>query len=97
MGEKSQKVKAKQNHREILIAMSEIVFEIVAMVFEGVMAFVFIFPSSATGTDDLSHVLVRDSKVCDECRFIKDFASFFVEHGDFAPIDTECIVTSSKR
>ena len=58
MRKKSQEVKAKQNHGEIVVSMTKVVFKIVAMVFEGVMTLILIFPASPTGADDLGHSLV---------------------------------------
>ena len=57
-----QEVQARQHHRQESLAMAEIVFELVAVIFHHVEAFVLDFPSRPAAGDDFGDILFRDGK-----------------------------------
>lgn len=50
MGEKSQEIQGKKHGRQMLLAMTKVVFEMIAVVFEDIDGLIFYFP---TGASDL--------------------------------------------
>lgn len=97
VSQKSQEIKAKQNHGEIAVAMAQVMFQMVAVIFQGVMTLILMLPACATGADHLSNILVGDGKVGDEGRFETDLAGLLIADGHLAPVDAEGIVACAQR
>src|ERR1700674_4006854 len=67
-------VQARQRHRQESRAMAEIVFELVAVIFHHVEAFVLDLPARPAAGDDFGDILFRDGKGGDPCQGIFDAA-----------------------
>ena len=81
-----------QQGGEVLFAVAEVVFEVIALGLEGVVVFVLDLPASPARGDDALHVLVGEGEVGDEGVEVEDF-SLVVGHGQFAPVDFEGVVS----
>ena len=84
--EKSEDIHRGQQGREMLIAATEVMFEIVALGFQRVIVLVFDLPAGAARGDDTSDVLIGDFKIGDEGIFVK-LSAILVGDGDLAPIE----------
>ena len=76
---------------------TEIVFQVVAFGFQGVVVFIFDFPAGATGLYDAGDIVCGKDMVCDEGIVVEDFASDFMGDDQFAPIDVQGIVAIAQR
>ena len=54
---KASRLSTKKNVRQILLTVAEVMFEMVALIFQRIECFVFNFPAGATGLDQLNDVL----------------------------------------
>ena len=73
---KRQQVEHKKDHRQVLFAMTKIMFDVIALVFERVEGFIFDFPSSPTALNQSCHIIFVNDHISDPTVCIGDFASF---------------------
>ncbi len=91
-----QQVHGGEQHGEVLLAVAEIMFEMIAVVFEDVEALVLDFPSRPGAGGDLGDVLARDLERGDEGAVIGRFP-LGVADGDADPIDAEGVLAVAQR
>ena len=75
----------------MLLAVAVVVFEVVALGFQGVVVVVFDFPPAASGRDDLRHLAVIERQ--GRCKAVViPHATFFIGGGELAPIDPQGVL-----
>ena len=79
----------------MLLAMSKIMFEIVAFGLKGIIVFVFHFPTSATGLDNGADGLVRDEMAGGKGIFI-ELLTIGSRHGQFRGLSSKCDDNNAK-
>ena len=91
MVEKGQDVQGCQERGELLFAMTEVMFQVIALGLERIIVFVFDFPTGAAGGGKGGDVLVGDREI--------GYPAIEVEHlalgvglGEFTPVDPEGIL-----
>ena len=91
-----QQVHGGEQHSEVLFAVAEIMFEMIAVVFEDVEALVLDFPTCPGAGGDLGDGLARDLERGDEGALVGRFA-LGVADGEADPIDAEGVLTVAQR
>lgn len=94
--QKSQEIEGEQKHRKILLAMTEVMGEMIAVIFEGIVVLVLGFPTGAGRTDNHGHIFIADGMVGDEGVAIEQFPSLFIDDNDFTPVDQQSIITGTE-
>src|SRR5256885_4662075 len=89
MEQEGQQIEAEHCRREILLAVAEVMFEMVALGLEHVVVFVFNLPPSTPGLGHLGHVRHTETVIGDKGVVIELFARFGIDHGHLDPIDRE--------
>ena len=74
--------------------MAEVVSEMIAMVLEEIMIFVFGFPTGATGANNERDIVLGEQKIGSKGNAIEDLAGFLVDNREFAPVDEFCAFAS---
>ena len=95
-GSSSSNTVCRQRHRQELLAVPEIMFELVAVVFEDVEAFVLDFPSRPAAGDDLGDIVLGDGKAGYPGHGICDL-SLGVDNLEADPVDQDCILPVMDR
>jgi len=72
----------------MLLAVAKVVFQMIALGFQGVVVFVFDLPARAARNDPCGHVLLGEGPVRDPGMVVKDFSGG-VAHRDFTPVDLQ--------
>ncbi len=93
MEQEGQQIETEHRRREILLAVAEVMFEMVALGLKHVVVFVFNFPPSTTGLCHLCHILRTETVIGDKGVVIELLARFGIDHGHLDPIDRECVLT----
>jgi len=62
---KGQQVEKEKSHRQVILAVAEVVLDVIALVFKGIEAFVFHFPAGAAGFDQFHHVVFAHGNIGD--------------------------------
>jgi len=91
-----QKIHGGEQHGEVLLAVAEIMFKMIAVVFEDVEALVLDFPSRPGAGGDLRHILARDFERGDEGAVVGGFP-LGVADGEADPIDVERVLAVAQR
>ena len=73
MDVKGQHVEYKKIHRQLLLAMAEVVLDMIALVFERIEGLVFDFPAGAATLHQLAHIVFTDRDVAHPTVVIGDF------------------------
>ena len=60
---KGQQIEQEKGHGQVVLAMAEIVFDVIALVLKGIKAFIFYLPAGATGFDQIADVVCSDVDV----------------------------------
>ena len=94
--EEGQDVHRRQQRGEMLLAVAEVVFEVIALGLERVVVLVFDLPPGAARGDDRGHVLLGDFEVGHPTVAVNDFA-VVVGHGHFAPVDLQGVLAFGQR
>ena len=81
----------------MLLTMPQVVLEVVAFGFEGVVAFIFDFPAGAASRDNRRDRGVRNQVTRHKGIVIQAGAVEFVGDREFAPIDAQRIFTGPER
>ena len=69
-----EEIQVRQHHRRKTLAMAAIFFELVAMIFYHVEAFILDLPARLAAGDEVGDILFRDGKAGDPCHGIFDAA-----------------------
>ena len=72
--------------------MSKVMFEMIALGFQGIIIFVFDFPACSSNLDNLNNIAVRDRVIGYKAVLIQDFACTFLGDNQFQPIDLQSII-----
>lgn len=89
--QESQQVEREQNGREIVLAVTKVVFQMIAIVLQDVMALVLGFPAGTTGVDGGDHARVVEEMIGNELVEVESFPGFLLHNRDFTPVDQEGI------
>ena len=54
---KGQQIEQEKAHRQVVLSMAEIMFNVITLVFESVKALIFHFPAGAAGFDQIDHMV----------------------------------------
>lgn len=93
---KGQQVHCRQEAGEMLFAVTEVVFQMIAPVFEHVVVFVFNLPARPAGSHQPGHVVGAEEPVGDVTVAVKHRA-LGVGDGQLAPVDLQGIGSLSQR
>ena len=63
MDKKSEQIEKEKNHGQIVLAMAKVVFNMIALVFKRIKAFVFNFPACSTTFNQLDHIIFVDDNI----------------------------------
>lgn len=74
MDKKSQQIEKEKNHGQILVAMAKVVFNMIALVFKCIKAFVFNFPACPAAFDQLGHIIFIDNNIGHPAIAVSDFS-----------------------
>jgi hypothetical protein len=85
-------IEAEHHRREILLAVAEVLLEMVALGLEHVVVFVFNLPPSTTGLCPLCHVLRTEPVIRDKGMVREWCARFGMDHDPLDPIDRERVL-----
>jgi hypothetical protein len=91
-----EQVQARQHHRQKTLAMAEIVFELVAVIFHHVEAFVLDLPARPAAGDDFGDILFRDRKAGDPCHGIFD-VTLCIDDLEADPVDEHGVLAVAQR
>src|SRR5215475_2831098 len=89
MEQEGQQSEAEHRRREILLAMAEVMLEMVAFGLEDVVVFVFNLPPSTTSLSHLGHVRHTETMIGDKGVVIELCARFGIDYGHLDLIDRE--------
>ena len=74
MKAEGEKIQGSQQGREVLLAMAEVMSQVVALGLKGIVILVLHLPSGAPVTNDVSHVIRCYIVICGECIFVDELA-----------------------
>src|SRR5919108_1129545 len=97
MGQESQQIEAEHRRREILLAMAEVMLEMVAFGLEDIVVFVFNLPPSTTGVGHLCHVLCAEPVIGDKGVVVELCTRCGIDYGHLDPIDRERMLTALQQ
>src|SRR5579862_8385316 len=80
----------------MLFAVAEVVFQMVAPLFENVVVLIFDFPPRSGGSDQTAHIVGADLPVGDEGVLIEQLA-LAVSDAQFTPVDLQSIIAIGQR
>jgi len=63
VNKESQEVEQEKGHGQVVFSVTEIVFNVIALVLKGIKALIFHLPAGAGGFDQIDHILFRDIDV----------------------------------
>ena len=93
MERKGEQVQAEHRGREILLAVAEVMFEMVALGLEDVVVFVFNLPPSTAGLGHFGHVCHTETVIGDKGVVVELCGRFGIDYGHLDPIDRERVLT----
>lgn len=73
---KSQQVENKENHRQMMLSVSEVVFNVVALIFQCIKGFIFNFPPGTATFYQGDHIVFINADIGNPTVFIGDFVVF---------------------
>lgn len=73
---KSQQVESKENHRQMMMSVAEVVFNVVALIFQSVEGFIFDFPPGAATFNQGDHIVFINADISNPAVFVVDFVVF---------------------
>lgn len=91
-----EEVQARQHHRQESLAVAEVVFELVAVIFHHVEAFVLDLPAGPAAGDDFGDILFRDGKARDPRHGIFDVA-LCIDDREADPVDEHGVLAVAQR
>src|SRR3989454_7125148 len=94
--QKGQQVEAEHTCRQVLLAMTKVVLQMVTLGLEHVVVFVFDLPPPTTRLRNVYNVVIPQAMIGDTAIVIELFARFGIDDRDLEPIDRQGIVTTSQ-
>ena len=91
-----EEVQGCEDHGEMLLAMTEIMFEVISVVFQDVESFVLDFPPRPGAGGDLGDIFAADVQACDPGAIVGRLA-LGVEEGQADPIDAHGVLAFAQR
>ena len=92
--EKGEEEQRQEDVGQMLVTVAIVVFEVVAVIFEDIDAFVFNLPATASTLDHRGYRLLIDGVVGGPTVMIELFAGIGVANGDFAPVNQQWVLTT---
>jgi len=74
MDKKSEQIEKKKIHRQIMLAMAKVVFNMIALIFKRVKSFVFNFPACPAAFSQLDHIIFIDDNIGHPTVAVGDFS-----------------------
>jgi len=65
MNKKGQQIEQEEGHGQVVLAVAEVVFDVIALVFKGIKALIFNFPAGTAAFDQIDHVVFGDLDIGD--------------------------------
>src|SRR5215471_2565210 len=97
MEQKGQQVKAEQKRRQILLAMTKVVLQVVPLGLEHVVVFIFDLPASTTRLSNRHHVVRCQAMIGDTAIVVELLTRSGIGDGDLEPIDRQGIVPTAQE
>ena len=97
MKQKGQQVEAEQKRRQILLAMTKVVLQMIALRLQHIVVFVFDLPASPTRLGHRHNVRGSQAMIGDPAIVIELFARFGIDDRKLEPIDRHGIVTPAQE
>ena len=97
MEQQGQQVEAEQKRRQILLAMTNVVLQMIALRLEHIVVFVCDLPAPPTRLGHRHHVLGGQAMIGDTAIVREWFARFGIDDRDLEPIDRHGIVTPAQE
>ena len=63
MDKKGQQIEQEKGHGQVVLSVTEIMFNVIALVLKGIKALIFHLPASAAGFDQIDHIVLGDLNV----------------------------------
>ena len=73
---KGQQVEHEKDHGQVALSVTEVVLNVIALVFQGVESFVFDFPPCPAAFNHGNHIIFINMNIGNSAIFIVDFAGF---------------------
>ncbi len=73
----------------MLLPMPKVVFKMIALGFEAIVIFIFGFPATSTGSDDLGNGISAETMVRDKCIAIEYLSIRLSGNHQFTPVDQQ--------
>ena len=96
MEEKCQDIEKQQCLGQILLAMTEVVFEVIPLGLQSIVILILDLPPTPSGRHNRLHILFSDEEVGNEGKLVGHI-SLLVEDGDLSPVDLEAVGTAVER
>lgn len=74
MDKKNRQIEQEEGHGQVVVAVAEVMFDMIALVCKGVEAFIFYFPSGATSLKEFGHKGIGNRHVGDPAVVVGAFA-----------------------
>ena len=75
----------------MLLAMTIVMLEVITFGFQCIVVFIFNFPPTAPGGDDLDDILIVNREIRDKGILLEDVTRF-IRGGQFTPIDHQGLI-----
>ena len=92
--EKGQEVEGRQERGEMVRAMAEVVFKMIALSFEGIITFILDLPARTPGLHDRRHRFRGEGERGDK-RVVIELSAAHIGESELTPIDRERISTGA--
>ena len=92
MEEKGQDIHGSQQRGTMLLAMAEVVFQMISLGLESIVVFVLDFPSCSSNLGKVNNICSRDRVIGYEAVLRQDFTRVFIFDDQFQPVDLQGIV-----
>ena len=77
----------------MMLTVTKVMFQVIASIFEDVVAFIFGFPTAATGGHNGFNISLIDLISGDKGIEIQLLAGIFTSNGQFTPVDLQSLLT----
>src|SRR3954468_18370441 len=96
VAEESKQVEQHQDHREILFAVTKVVFQMIAIVLEDIVVLVLDFPARTTSRDNGGDVVVAEGVIGGKGIVIETLACLLLDNCHFTPVDLTSVGVSTQ-
>ena len=96
MQEKGKQVEGCQKVCQIFFPVSKIMLEMISLIFQGVIGFVFAFPASASVLSEGGHIVNLNGVIGSEAVVIVFFPCPFICDDDFKPVHQQWVVLTER-